>query len=325
MTGRPCGKKAAFATKGYFAKQRNRRGRQEGYLIATWYEEIVAKQLFDGKIHLTKALCPLVEAAEKTLGLDQDQDEEKRQRTILRVDSGGGSVAKINWVLKRGYHIHCKDYSGTRAENLAESVIERFDDPRCPERQVGWVTQKADMYCRPVRRIAVRCRKKNGQWGFGVLISTLSPQDVFKLTGHPVQEATDPLSILLAYVYFYDQRGGGVETEIKEDKQGLGTSKRNKKRFEAQYMLTLLEALAHNILVWARRWLAPLCPTIARFGMLRLVRDAFHMNGLIFLDQASHHVLKFVFHQADPLATELHAGFAHLFAYEQVAFSLGEI
>jgi hypothetical protein len=63
MTGRPCGKKAAFATKGYFAKQRNRRGRQEGYLIATHYEEIVAKQLFDGKTQLTKALRPLVEAA----------------------------------------------------------------------------------------------------------------------------------------------------------------------------------------------------------------------------------------------------------------------
>jgi len=56
MTGRPCGKKAAFATKGYFAKQRNRRGRQEGYLIATHYEEIVAKQLFDGGTQLTKAL-----------------------------------------------------------------------------------------------------------------------------------------------------------------------------------------------------------------------------------------------------------------------------
>ncbi len=32
MTGRPCGRKAAFASKGYFAKQRNRRGRQEGTL-----------------------------------------------------------------------------------------------------------------------------------------------------------------------------------------------------------------------------------------------------------------------------------------------------
>jgi hypothetical protein len=40
--------------------------------------------------------------------------------------------------------------------------------------------------------------------------------------------------VLLAYVYFYDQRGGGIEVEIKEDKQGLRTTKRNKKRFAAQ-------------------------------------------------------------------------------------------
>ena len=37
MTGQPCGKKAAFASKGYFAKQRNRRGRQLGRVLVTWY------------------------------------------------------------------------------------------------------------------------------------------------------------------------------------------------------------------------------------------------------------------------------------------------
>jgi hypothetical protein len=322
MTGRPCGKKAAFASKGYFAKQRNRRGRQEGYLIATHYEELVAKQLFDGKTQLTRALRPLVEAAERTLGLEQD--EEKRQRTIVRVDSGGGSVDEVNWVLKRGYQLHGKDYSGTRAQHLAESVVTWFEDPRCPERQVGWVTERTDMYDRPIKRIAVRCRKKNGHWGVGVLLSSLSPQDVLKLTGQAPAKASDPLALLLAYVYFYDQRGGGVETEIKEDKQGLGSSKRNKKRFTAQHMLALLEALAHNLLVWARSYLARLCPKVARFGMLRLVRDAFHLNGLIVLDQAAH-VRKIVFNRADPLAEELHAGFSALFAHQHVAFILGEI
>lgn len=59
MTGRPCGKKAKFASRGYFAKQRNRRGRQEGYVIGTWYEEIVVERLFDGKTQLNKALRPL--------------------------------------------------------------------------------------------------------------------------------------------------------------------------------------------------------------------------------------------------------------------------
>jgi hypothetical protein len=36
------------------------------------------------------------------------------------------------------------------------------------------------------------------------------------------------------YVRFYDARGGGVETSFKDDKQGLGLTKRSKKRFSAQ-------------------------------------------------------------------------------------------
>ena len=55
MTGQPCGRKAAFATKGYFAKQRNRRGRQLGRVLATWYEEIVVDRLYDGKTQLPRA------------------------------------------------------------------------------------------------------------------------------------------------------------------------------------------------------------------------------------------------------------------------------
>ncbi len=35
MSGLPCGPKAAFATKGYFAHQRNRRGRQLGRVVAS--------------------------------------------------------------------------------------------------------------------------------------------------------------------------------------------------------------------------------------------------------------------------------------------------
>ena len=48
MTGMPCGPKAAFATKGYFAKQRNRRGRQLGRVLATCYGAIVVDRLFRG-------------------------------------------------------------------------------------------------------------------------------------------------------------------------------------------------------------------------------------------------------------------------------------
>ena len=319
MTGRPCGKKAQFASKGYFAKQRNRRGRQEAYVIGTWYEEIIVERLLEGNIQLNTALQPMIAATEQVLELD----EHKRQRTIVRIDSGGGSVGEINWLLGRGYQVHAKDYSGVRAKGLAESVSEWINDPADSSRQMGWVTVPADLYCHPVQRIAVRCRKKNGQWGYGVIISTLSPKDVLLLTGGYQQEVDDPKAVLLAYVNFYDQRGGGVEIQIKEDKQGLATSKRNKKRFAAQQILVQLEALAHNLLIWARQWLAPHCPKLAHWGIKRLVRNVFQMDGLLIFDQAIT-LLQIHLNRADPLAKELAPGLASLLALEQVAVSLGE-
>ena len=82
--------------------------------------------------------------------------------------------------------------------------------------QFGWVTLPADeIYVRPVRRIAVRCRKKNRQWGVGVILSTLTPEEMLQLVGESPQKASDPQAVLWAYVRFYDQRGGGVEIEIK--------------------------------------------------------------------------------------------------------------
>lgn len=319
MTGRPCGKKAKFASKGYFAKQRNRRGRQEGYVIGTWYEEIVVERLFEGKTQLNSALRPLLEASESILALE----ETKRKRTIVRIDSGGGSVDDINWVLGKDYQVHGKDYSGVRATALAESVTEWIHDPADHNRQMGWVTTTADLYCRPVQRIAVRCRKKNGQWGYGVILSTLSAQNVLLLTGGYLQDVEDPKAVLLAYVNFYDQRGGGVEIEIKEDKQGLATSKRNKRRFAAQQVLIQLEALAHNVLIWARQWLAPHCPKLARFGIKRLVRDVFQMDGFLLFDHTLD-LLHIVLSQADPFAKELATGLIPFLVHEHVAITLGE-
>ncbi len=46
-------------------------------------------------------------------------------------------------------------------------------------------------------------------------------------------------------------------------------------------MVVLLEALAHNILVGARDGLAALCPRIAKWGLLRWVRDVIHVSGLL--------------------------------------------
>jgi hypothetical protein len=284
MSGLPCGPKAAFATRGYFAKQRNRRGRQLGRVLASRYGEVVVDRLFEGTTQLTRALQPLMQAAEETLQLD----EIKRARTIVRVDAGGGSLDDVNWLLERGYRVVAKDYSGQRTRRLAETVTEWFEDPKWPERQMGWVTEPPSAYVRPVVRIAVRCRQHNGQWAFGILISALTTEEVLCLTGQTSPGEADPLAVLLAYVTFYDQRGGGVETSFKGDKQGLGMTRRNKKRFEAQQMLMLLGALAHNVIVWARRWLRASTSQLQHYGMLRMVRDVFHISGFLLFDPTGH-------------------------------------
>jgi hypothetical protein len=320
MTGMPCGKKAAFATKGYFAHQRNRRGRQLGRVLATRYDEIVVDRLFGGTTQLTKALRPLVEAAEQTLDLAAD----RRRRTLWRIDAGGGSVDEVNWLLARGYQVHCKDYSGTRAQTLAASVITWVDDPGMVGRQVGWVGEVATAYVRPVRRIAVRCRKNNGQWGMGVLISTLSPDEVLALCQQPVDRLKDPTAVLLAYVYLYDQRGGGVETAIKGDKQGLGMTKRNKKRFAAQQILIQLGALAHNTVVWARHWLTPYLPRLRRWGIVRMVRDVLQVSGRLGFD-SQHRITSIRLNAADPLAKGLASALGALLETEHIAVILGQI
>ncbi len=95
ISGMACRPKAAFATKGYFAMQRNRRGRQLGRVLASNSDEVVVDRLFAGTTQLAATLQPLIEAAECTLQLD----EAKRSCTIVRVDSGGGSLGDINWRL----------------------------------------------------------------------------------------------------------------------------------------------------------------------------------------------------------------------------------
>jgi hypothetical protein len=319
LTGLPCGPKAALATKGYFAKQRNRRGRQLGRVLATRYGEVVSDQVFAGTTGLVTALRPLVEAAERVLGLDAA----RRRRTILRIDAGGGSIEDINWALARGYQVHTKDYSRQRARKLGRSVREWLDDPEIPGRQVGWVTAPATDYVGAVRRIAVRWPRRDGTWEYAVIISTLTAGEVLTETGQPPERARDQQAVTLAYVRFYDARGGGVETAIKDDKQGLGLTKRSKKRFAAQQMVVLLGALAHNVLVWARGWLAPHEPRLRRYGLKRLVRDVFHVSGFLGYD-ACGRVTQIVLNERAPLVHGLARSFAVLLRPTQIAVNWGQ-
>jgi hypothetical protein len=319
MTGLPCGRQAEKASKGYFANKPHRYGRQMARVIASHYEEIIADCVLPGNVQLNKVLRPLIEEMEVTLDLDQA----KRARTVLRIDAGGGSLNDVNWLLKRGYQIHSKDCSLARAAGIAPTVKEWFPDPLHPGRQVGWATCGSHDYERDVRRLIVRWRKRNGQECFAALLSTLTPLQVFDLLGGSPKLFHDGRAIALAYAYLYDKRGGTIEIEFKEDKQGFGLTKRNKKRYQAQQMIVLLSALAHNVVVWSKEWLKGESSKIKKNGVLRMVRDVFAVSG--FLEMGAKETIKrIVLSSAAGWARRCVNSLRALLKQQHVAVTLGE-
>jgi hypothetical protein len=318
ITGNTCGPKADGATKGYFAGQKNQRGRQLGRVLASDYGEIVVDRLFPGTTQLPTALQPLIEAAERTLELD----EAKRARTIVRVDGGGGSQDDVNHLLLRGYAVLGKEYSAKRAAKLAKQVKRWYPDPKEAGREVGWVEAPAPEYVREVRRIAVRYRKKNGKWGVEVLICSVPRDELFRRVGVEPTRWEEPAAELLATTHLYDGRGGGCETSFGGDKQGLGMTKRNKKRFCAQEMVVQLGALAHNVMVWAKRWMLPEAPRLAKYGMVRMVRDVMSIMGKVLIDRSGR-VKRIVLNAEERLARVLLAAFQRLGASAGVRVVLG--
>jgi len=318
LSGRVCGKSAEDATRGYFTEGPNRHGRQEGRVYASLYEETVCVRLFTGNTNTAPAVQPLLRDAQEALSLTAEQ----RAKTIVRLDAGGGTIEETNACLLAGYQFHGKDFSTARARRLAKSVETWYDDPKCPGRQVGLVTIAPTEYVRPVVRIAVRCVTRKGPPQSSVLISTLSGPQVLALSGSCQANRTDPGAPLCAYAHFYDLRGGGIETGFKQDQQGLG--RRNKKCFAAQAMLLWLEALAHNVLIWARGWLVPSAQVVSGYGLVRLIRDVLAIPGRITLD-AEGHIRNLMLSQAHPLAVKILTALQSLLAQQNACICLGEI
>jgi len=290
-----------------------------GRVVAPAHDEVVVDQLYPGNLQLRDTLPHLVEALERTLELD----EGKRRRTVLRLDAGGGSMNGINWLLKRGYHVHCKDISSKRAAHYALSVREWVGDPRRPGRELGWAIVRGGDYARPVRRLALRWKKRNGQRCHALLISSLEPAEVLKLLGEPAERVRDERAVMLAYARLYDERGGGVEIEIKESKQGLGVTKRRKKSYTGQQMVMLLGALAHNVVVWAKRWLSEDAPKLRRYGVQRMVRDVLAVSGFVELGRSGG-VKRVVLNSGSALGRACAKALRKLLEAEHVRITLGE-
>ncbi len=303
MTGMPAGRQGEGVTKGYFAKQPNRRGRQLGRVLATQYDEIVVERLYDGKRQLHRSLQELLTGAEEVLELQ----ENKRKTTILRLDSGGGEDEDINWVLNRDYYLLVKVKNWRRAQKLADSVTEWYPDPKVRDREVGWVTQPHD-YARATRQLGLRNRKKNGEWSYHALAFNLTDELLFYLLDQAMPPVLQPLDVMLAALHAYDRRGGGVETQNRGDKQGLGLSHRNKHRFAAQEIMVLLGQLGHDVVIWTRDDLAHVDPRLQKYGIQRTVRDALQIDGRIAIN-ADGQIQSIVLNDQHPLTAAFQGAF----------------
>jgi len=318
VTGMPAGRQGEAVSKGYFAHQKNRRGRQLGRVLATCYEEIVVDRLYDGKRQLNACLQELLVATEAVL----DLTDERRKHTIVRVDGGGGEDADINWMLQRDYQLLVKVKNWRRAQKLATSVKEWYGDPKLPDREVGWVA-KPHAYLKPTRQLALRKQKADGSWSYHVLIFTLSDAMLFRLCGRVMPPTPQEADILLAALHAYDRRGGGIETQNKADKQGLGLARRNKHRFAAQEMLVVLAQLAHNLVIWTRNDLAQADQRLQKYGIQRTVRDVLQIAGRIQIN-AHGQVQQITLNERHPLAIAFQAACAQWFANDDLSLNLGQ-
>ena len=287
--------------------------------MASLYDEIVVERLYNGKTQLDRSLQQLILDAETVLDLNPGL----RKRTILRIDAGGGRDEDLNWVLNRDYLLLGKVKHGRRAAKLCRSVTAWYPDPKLPHREVGWV-EEPHPYDRPTRQLAIRHRKQDCQWSYHVLVFNLTDAMLFWLAGQTPPKTPAPETVLLTAVHAYDRRGGAAETSLKGSKQGLGITKRNKKSFAAQEMLVLLGQLAYNLIGWLRHDLARHTPALGRFGMLRLVRDAFHVPGRVEMDSRGR-FRTITLNEAHPLALPFVQALRSFLARDGTALNLGQI
>ncbi|MCB8944552.1 MAG: transposase [Ardenticatenaceae bacterium] len=319
MSGMPAGRQGDGVEKGYFAKQKNKRGRQLGRVYATLYDEIVTERLYCGKTQLNRSLLALVADAETVLNLNPGF----RKRTILRIDGGGGNDSDINWLLQQRYQLLVKVTHWKRVEKLVTTVETWHTDPKDPRRQAGWV-ETPFAYDQPTRQLAVRCQTKKGKWRTAILVFNLDDDQLGWLNQQGKRPLASPADPIWLAVYAYDLRGGAVEIAIKGSKQGLGITKRNKKSFHAQEMLLLLGQLAYNVISWVRNGLASCRAKLQQFGMLRMVRDAFHIPGRISFD-AHGHLVQISLNQAYDLAAAFITAFASFLARDGTVANLRQI
>ncbi len=267
-----------------------------------------------------------------------------KKRVLIRLDGGFGNAPIINYLLAEGYQFVVKLGNAPRSNKLCQSVeaeaeAERWHMDQCHQREFGLVKAEngyTTLAGRPVYQIGVRhippqkhSGKVKAKANATATTSVTTKDEVKPAEARPyqynvlvvrvdglgwAQGATDTVaaSEILGQVHFYDQRAVIETASIKGDKQGLGLVKRRKFNLCGQEMLVLLAQLAHNLVVWAKGWLAELEPELASFGVQRWVRDIFAIAGLVVFE--AKRIVKVQLNQRNRLARRFHKPIEQYFA-----------
>jgi hypothetical protein len=275
----PTGATAEGAERSYMGRYRAKIGRRLIRVREASSQEILWEDVRPGRTAETIAvLQEVVGAVEELLGLGEVPDDpladeaacHLRGQVEWRLDSGWGGEELINWLLRRGYQVTGKLKAWQRVAKLTRAIPpDAWQPTSSPGREVAAIPAPV-AFARPTRQYAVRtpAAKKPGGWYHAVLFTTREDLTMEQAVDH------------------YDARAG-IEADLKSDKHGLGLARLRKRKLAAQRVLVLLSALAHNVLLWARRWLAPVAPRLTGLGIVRLVREVWAIPGRVKLLGAS--------------------------------------
>jgi hypothetical protein len=261
----PASRHAEGSERGSMGRCRSKTGRKLVRVRAAASQETLWEEVVPGRTVETLAVVQqAVTAVERLLGLEEETPETaaRRARIEWRLDSGWGSEETINWLLARGYQVTGKFKAYSRVQKLVRAIT-AWEPTASPGREVAAVPEPVPL-ARPCTQYAVRTPSKDKPGGYYHAVLFTSRTDL------PMQ----------AVVTHYDARAG-MEADLKGDKRGLGLGVIRKQKLAAQQMVVLLGQWAHNVLLWARRWLARGAPRVAGFGIVRLVQEVCAVPGRI--------------------------------------------
>lgn len=292
----PASRRAEGSERAYMGRSRSKTGRKLVRVQAVQYQETVWEEVRPGHtIESVAVLQAVLEQAEQRLGLagNSPDAQAKRARTEIRLDSAWGSDRVITWLLERGYHITGKFKSTLRVRKLVAGITS-WQPTSSPGRDVAPLPTPLN-FVRPLAQYGVRTpsAEKAGGYVYAVLFTSFVQRSMQEVVAD------------------YDSRAG-IEAELKSDKRGLALAVLRKRRLVAQTVVVLLAELAHNVLVWARGWLAKQVPRLGGYGIVRLVQEVWAVPGRVKL--SGKQVQRVRLRRLHPLARDVVLGWQPLLA-----------